>query len=217
MDTASNVSASGAPAFNLVAGLVTWSLSVQSIRLGKDAYMAPDMVTRAASMRLSAQTTQDFKAVSTRSRELGVDALDNAQPFMGRWVITMSVLARLTGLSACFKTYLGMGCWATLRPMRFRCCPGAGSELAPYLDHRELDAFASASILGAAGSDPQLAARLGLWGRRVVGEEVGTFHAFWHVLGFSCRRRRPPATTTPCLLGRHPHEGPGPARMRLSA
>ena len=47
----------------------------------------------------------------------------------------------------------------------------------PYLDHRELDAFASASILGAAGSDPQLAARLGLWGRRVVGEEVGTFHA----------------------------------------
>ena len=83
MDTASNVSASGAPAFNLVAGLVTWSLSVQSIRLGKDAYMAPDMVTRAALMRLSAQTTQAFKAVSTRSRELGVDALDNAQPFMG--------------------------------------------------------------------------------------------------------------------------------------
>ena len=83
MDTASNVSASGAPAFNLVAGLVTWSLSVQSFAWARMLIWLPDMVTRAALMRLSAQTTQDFKAVSTRSRELGVDALDNAQPFMG--------------------------------------------------------------------------------------------------------------------------------------
>lgn len=178
MDTASNVSASGAPAFNLVAGLVTWSLSVQSIRLGKDAYMAPDMVTRAALMRLSAQTTQDFKAVSTRSRELGVDALDNAQPFMGALGDYDERTRPADWPERVLKTYLGMGLLGDFAAHAVSLLPPAlASELAPYLDHRELDAFASASILGAAGSDPQLAARLGLWGRRVVGEEVGTFHA----------------------------------------
>lgn len=76
------------------------------------------------------------------------------------------------------KTYLGMGLLGDFAAHAVSLLPPAlASELAPYLDHRELDAFASASILGAAGSDPQLAARLGLWGRRVVGEEVGTFHA----------------------------------------
>ena len=127
---------------------------------------------------LSAQTTQDFKAVSTRSRELGVDALDNAQPFMGALGDYDERTRPADWPERVLKTYLGMGLLGDFAAHAVSLLPPAlASELAPYLDHRELDAFASASILGAAGSDPQLAARLGLWGRRVVGEEVGTFHA----------------------------------------
>jgi hypothetical protein len=42
------------------------------------------------------------------------------------------------------------------------------------LEADRFDAVTAAELVDDIAADPQLAARLGLWGRRVVGEEIGT-------------------------------------------
>ena len=49
------------------------------------------------------------------------------------------------------------------------------SGLVHELSQDPISTYAVAELEAVIAADPQLAARLGLWGRRVIGEEIGTF------------------------------------------
>lgn len=130
-----------------VLGVVVYSCTVSSIRHAKDADRAPSMAERGQMLRMSAE------------RVAALDGLGALGDFDQRLLKTHLAL----GLLADFCRTLAAGLSEPLRS-------GLGGALVEDRSAR----FAADALVPGIDSDPQLAGRLGLWGRRVVGEEIGT-------------------------------------------
>ena len=139
-----------------VLGVVVYSCTVSSIRHAKDADRAPSMAERGEMLRMSAE------------RVAALDGLGALGDFDQR-------LRPLDWAERLLKTHLALGlladfCRALAAGLSEPLRSGLGGALVEDRSAR----FAADALVPGIDSDPQLAGRLGLWGRRVVGEEIGT-------------------------------------------
>lgn len=158
-----------------VVGLAAYARTIACTRYAKDADKAPNMELRAELLRMSAEVVASFDRLRVSAADAHVDVLAAAEPFVGALGDFDERLRPLDWYERLTKTYLTFGL------MRDFVVALAETVEAPLRDRLTEDtsadrlaAFASSQLVPAIGEDTQLAARLGLWGRRVVGEEIGT-------------------------------------------
>ena len=158
-----------------VLGMAAFMCSIACTRYAKDADKAPSMGPRVELLRMSAERVAAFDAVNALAREAGVDASAGAEPFIGSLGDFDERLRPLDWEERLIKTYLAFGLLldfsealvdALDEPLRTAVLDVLGAD--------RFGAMAATELLDDVAGDPQLAARLGLWGRRVVGEEIGT-------------------------------------------
>lgn len=139
-----------------VLGVVVYSCTVSSIRHAKDADRAPSMAERGEMLRMSAE------------RVAALDGLGALGDFDQR-------LRPLDWAERLLKTHLALGLLADFcRALAAGLSEPLRSGLSGALVEDRSARFAADALVPGIDSDPQLAGRLGLWGRRVVGEEIGT-------------------------------------------
>ena len=139
-----------------VLGVVVYSCTVSSIRHAKDADRAPSMAERGEMLRMSAE------------RVAALDGLGALGDFDQR-------LRPLDWAERLLKTHLALGLLADFcRALAAGLSEPLRSGLGGALVEDRFTRFAADALVPGIDSDPQLAGRLGLWGRRVVGEEIGT-------------------------------------------
>lgn len=139
-----------------VLGVVVYSCTVSSIRHAKDADRAPSMAECGEMLRMSAE------------RVAALDGLGALGDFDQR-------LRPLDWAERLLKTHLALGLLADFcRTLAAGLSEPLRSGLGGALVEDRFTRFAADALVPGIDSDPQLAGRLGLWGRRVVGEEIGT-------------------------------------------
>ncbi|VEG27173.1 ferritin-like fold-containing protein [Actinomyces howellii] len=158
-----------------VIGVACLSCTIASTRYAKDADKAPAMEQRVELLRMSAERVEAFEVLAAVGGEAGVEVYAAAQGFVGMLDDVDSRLRPLDWQERLVKTYLTFG-------MLVDFSMALADGLPQPVRTRVLDAlsvdrfggFAARELEEGIAADPQLAARLGLWGRRVVGEEIGT-------------------------------------------
>ena len=139
-----------------VLGVVVYSCTVSSIRHAKDADRAPSMAECGEMLRMSAE------------RVAALDGLGALGDFDQR-------LRPLDWAERLLKTHLALGLLADFcRTLAAGLSEPLRSGLGGALVEDRFTRFAADALVPGIDSDPQLAGRLGLWGRRVVGEGIGT-------------------------------------------
>jgi hypothetical protein len=142
-------------------------------RMAADARMAPDLSDKAALAGMAAAEFQHFRALCDRIREFGVEPEAAMQPFVDPLNTFHDLTSPADWLESLVKAYVGDGIARDF----YR-------EVAAYMDPRSRDlvrevladmgqaAFAVDRVRAAIASQPQLAGRLALWARRLVGEAL---------------------------------------------
>jgi len=153
-----------------VVGVVAISRTAACTRYAKDADRAPRMTARVDLLRMSAWEVASFDRVVELAATHGIDALGAAERFtdvlgdFDDWAERLLKTYITFGLLIDF----GMALSESLEdPLR--------RGLVHELSQDPISTYAIAELEEVIAADPQLAARLGLWGRRVIGEEIGTF------------------------------------------
>lgn len=150
-----------------VVGIVAISRTAACTRYAKDADRAPQMGARVDLLRMSAWEVGSFDRVVALAAEHGIDAAGAAERFTD---VLGDFDERLV------KTYIAFG---LLIDFGMALSDSLAEPLrGGLIDELSLDpigSYAIAELETVIAADPQLAARLGLWGRRVVGEEIGSF------------------------------------------
>ena len=158
-----------------VLGMAAFMCSIACTRYAKDADKAPSMGPRVELLRMSAERVAAFDTVSALGRRVGADVGAGAERFIGSLGDLDERLRPSDWAERLIKTYLAFGllldfCGALVdgldEPLR--------GPVRAVLQADRFGATAAGELLDDVADDPQLAARLGLWGRRVAGEEIGT-------------------------------------------
>lgn len=175
-DAASPLSAPSSTGYlPAVLGMVAFASSVASIRHAKDADKAPSMALRIELLQTAARRVDSFAQVEAVCAEQGWQATTLAEVFRGSLGEFDERLRPADWPERLLKTYLSLG---LLSDFCLTLVAGLGQEhageLAGLVREDSFDTLAVAQLLPGIEADAQLAGRLGLWGRRVVGEEIGT-------------------------------------------
>ncbi|OMG42373.1 ferritin-like fold-containing protein [Actinomyces naeslundii] len=159
-----------------VVGVVAVSRTAACTRYAKDADRAPQMAARVDLLRMSAWEVSSFDRVVALASAHGIDAAGAAERFTDVLGDLDERLRPLDWAERLVKTYIAFGLLidfgmalsdSLAEPLR--------SGLIDELGQDPISSYAIAELEVSIAADSQLAARLGLWGRRVVGEEIGTF------------------------------------------
>ncbi len=157
-----------------VVGLVAFTRTVACTRYAKDADKAPTMTARMSIMRMSAAAVAGYDRLAQAAASAGVDTDTEAQRFVGALGDVDERLRPSDWHERLVKTYLAFGLLTDFSAaLADRLEEPLRSVLLDEIADERLGSLATGELLGAIDSDAQLAARLGLWGRRVVGEEIG--------------------------------------------
>ncbi|WP_194948499.1 ferritin-like fold-containing protein [Actinomyces trachealis] len=158
-----------------VVGIVAYSRTVACTRYAKDADKAPLMASRVAIMRMSAAAVTGYERVVQAAAVTGIDADAEAHRFVGALGDFDERLRPSDWPERLVKTYLAFGMLIDFGMALADSLPEPlRGALVDELADERLGGLASRELVPAIDADTQLAARLGLWGRRVVGEEMGT-------------------------------------------
>ena len=159
-----------------VVGVVAVSRTAACTRYAKDADRATQMAARVDLLRMSAWEVSSFDRVVALASAHGIDAAGAAERFTDVLGDLDERLRPLDWAERLVKTYIAFGLLidfgmalsdSLAEPLR--------SGLIDELGQDPISSYAIAELEASIAADSQLAARLGLWGRRVVGEEIGTF------------------------------------------
>lgn len=158
-----------------ILGVTLYSRTVATVRYAKDSDKAPTMASRVALLRMSAEQVAAIGRLEELATERGIDAWAASEPFVGALGDFDERLRPQDWSERLVKTYLGMGLLTDFCMALAGLVPeGPRAALLEALASDRFGEFAAAELLEDVDGDPQLSARLGLWGRRVLGEEIGT-------------------------------------------
>lgn len=157
--------------------LVAASELASFARLADDAAHAPELRTRIALSRMAAGELASLDAVEAHALELGAGAEDFDDSIWTFRELLSEFDARLVPRDwweRLVKTYIGYGIVLDLQREIVNGLAGPTRDVAaaPLADNGHGD-FVVATLGPVISAEPQVAARLALWGRRVVGEGLG--------------------------------------------
>ncbi len=157
--------------------LVAASELASFARLADDAAHAPELRTRIALSRMAAGELVSLEAVESHARELGAGAEEFDDSIWTFRELLSEFDARLVPRDwweRLVKTYIGYGIVLDLQReiVGGLTGPTRDGAAAPRADNGHGD-FVVATLGPVISAEPQVAARLALWGRRVVGEGLG--------------------------------------------
>lgn len=156
-------------------GLIGFACTLACTRYAKDADKAPTMVSRVELQRMSAAKVQAFEQVADLAQEVGVDVYAAAEPFTGALGDFDERLRPVDWEERLVKTYLTFGLLTDFSMALTNSLPeDVGLRLLEVVSQDRFGGFAANELLEDIAAQRQLAARMGLWGRRVVGEEIGS-------------------------------------------
>ncbi|WP_206518106.1 ferritin-like fold-containing protein [Rhodococcus sp. X156] len=142
-------------------------------RLAQDSRTAPTLDGRAALASMAAAEMGHYHQVEAFLAERGVAVQEAMQPFIAPLDSYHEFTAPDSWLESLVKAYVGDGLAADF----YREIAGAldeetGATVRAVLADTGYSAFAEQEVSAACAADPALAARLTLWGRRLLGEAV---------------------------------------------
>ncbi len=158
-----------------VIGLLAYSALAAMTRLAKDGDQAPDIEAHVAHARMSARAFTIFEQLNVWATHRGVDLLAAAGQYSGLYDDLDARTRPTTWCERTVKTYVTVGIMGDLL-----CEVATRHELFDAavtdwdLTQGEWERQHLAPLIAA---DPQLAARLSLWARRVAGEVLGLARA----------------------------------------
>jgi len=166
--------APGAAAPLAVLGLLANSELVAFTRLAADAAVAPELRDRLELCRLGGVATQRLTRLGERVAELGGELPDVVAPFLGTYVDFDARTPAGTWCERLLKAYVGYGVEDDVaRLLAAGVDPETRRAVEVVLDDDGHAGFVVDRLSAAMASDPVLASRLALWGRRLVGEALG--------------------------------------------
>lgn len=169
-------SAETTPFARSVLGIVVFSRTIAAVRYAKDAGKAPALDARLALLRMSADAVASCEKARRLGTGFGIDSDEAAASYMGALGEVDERLHPLDWSERLVKTYLAIGLLSDFAGALVDELDGdLSAGLSAVTGGDDFGAFASSELMEDLDADPLLAGRLGLWGRRVVGEEIGTF------------------------------------------
>jgi hypothetical protein len=162
---------SASPAVIDLLGVLAYGELSAFDRLSADAALAPSMADRVALSAMATAEFGHFERLSQRLRDLGVEPEAAMAPFVATFDDFHASTTPADWWESLVKAYVGDGIGADFyrevaalldpqtRDLVLEVCADAGHS-----------AFAVDRIRAAIAADPQVAGRLALWGRRLVGE-----------------------------------------------
>ena len=119
--------------------------------------------------------TSARSSAATLAQEVGVDVYAAAEPFTGALGDFDERLRPVDWEERLVKTYLTFGLLTDFSMALTNSLPeDVGLRLLEVVSQDRFGGFAANELLEDIAAQRQLAARMGLWGRRVVGEEIGS-------------------------------------------
>lgn len=142
-------------------------------RLAEDARLAPTVAGRAALARMAAAEIGHFDRLVARLREFDADPEQAMAPFVRPLTAFHEQTAPSTWLEGLVKAYVGDGLAADFyREVADFVDPATRELMLDVLADTGSAAFVVREVRAAIASQPALAGRLALWGRRLVGEAI---------------------------------------------
>lgn len=157
-----------------VAGLTAYVLSLETIRYAKDGAGAQSMSQRWQFLDFSAGRVAAMHHFQEACEKAGLDATALSAPYMASLKDFDERLRPVTWPERLLKTYVSFGLLTD-----FCLILASVLDAEQQAQHQRalgedpFPSIAEAELIEIVQADAQVAARLGLWGRRVVGEEVG--------------------------------------------
>jgi hypothetical protein len=134
---------------------------------------SPSMTDKAELSECAARAFDEYRAIARKLEHEGVQVTEAMEPFKERinnfhsltkgidWYENILKVYLVTGLLDDFYVRLAVGLNPLLR-----------ADIEKALADKTIDRFAKRVLLAAMAENPQLASRLALWGRRIMGEAL---------------------------------------------
>lgn len=142
-------------------------------RLAADAGLAPNLADKAALAAMAVAEFQHFEQLRDRLAELGVDGEEAMNPFREALQAFHEHTKPADWLESLVKAYVGDGIAADFyREVAEYVDEGTRTLVLDVLADTGHADFVVGRVRAAIEADPQVAGRLALWGRRLVGEAL---------------------------------------------
>jgi bacterioferritin (cytochrome b1) len=142
-------------------------------RMAHDATMAPDLSARAEMSAMAAQEFGHYERLAQRLTTLGVAPDLAMAPFVAALETFHTLTEPSTWLESVVKAYVGDGMAADFyREVAALVDQDTGDLIRAVLTDAGRAEFAVREVQAAVASQPSVAGRLALWGRRLVGEAI---------------------------------------------
>jgi hypothetical protein len=157
---------------DLLGGLAYGELSAFD-RLADDARMAPTLSGRAEMSAMAAVEFGHYQRLADRLTELGVAPEAAMEPFVAAIETFHALTEPSTWLESVVKAYVGDGLAGDFyREVAAFADESTRALIVEVLTDAGRAEFAVREVTAAVAEQPALAGRLGLWGRRLVGEAI---------------------------------------------
>jgi hypothetical protein len=162
-----------APAVVDLLGVLAYAELTAFERLAEDAHLSPSIAGRAAVARMAAAEFGHHERLCERLAELGADPERAMAPFVAALDTFHQSTRPKTWLEGLVKAYIGDGLAADFYREIAAFLPEPDRTLVREVlaDTGSAD-FALREVRAAISADRKVAARLALWGRRLVGEAI---------------------------------------------
>jgi hypothetical protein len=162
------------PAVVDLLGVLCYGALVAFDRLAADARLAPDLRRRAALSEMAAAELLHYDRLAARLVELGVDPAAAMQPFVAPLDAFHDSTRPRDWLEGLVKAYVGDGIADDFyREVAHTLAEPDHTLVLDVLHDDRHAAFTVAEVRAAVAAHPELAGRLALWARRLVGEAIG--------------------------------------------
>jgi hypothetical protein len=154
-------------------GVVAYGELAAFDRLAEDARLAPELADRVEMTGMAAVQYAHFRKAGDRIGELGGDVVAVMEPYRRAFDEFHALTRPKTWHEGLLKVYIGDGLASDV----YREVSDLADEQTRQVVHEVLaadrfDDFAVSRVRAAIAADPDIAGRLALWGRRLVGEAM---------------------------------------------
>ncbi len=164
---------SSAPAVHDLLGVLAYVALTAFVRVAEDAEMAPTVRDKARLGRIAVKEFAHFETLVSRLKEIDADPETAMAPFVPAVDAFHARTAPNDWLEGLVKAFVGEGIVTDFyREVAEYVDPATRALVHQVQEDTGHSDFAEHAVTAAIQSDPRVAGRLALWGRRLVGEAL---------------------------------------------